>query len=141
MVGGFNANGLVGDFDGRQLVIVNISSGVLYLVDTESGEASPLEIEGAEQLFEDGDGLYLDGRTLYILQNFQNKVAVVQLSGDLSGGEFIRNIPGEGEPNPLNVATTIIGFGNSLYAINTHFLELIFGVPAEVQSEVVRLRK
>ena len=141
MGGGFNANGLVGDFDGRQLVIVNFATGVLFLVDTESGEASPLEIEGAEQLFPDGDGLYLDGRTLYILQNFQDKVAVVQLSGDLTGGSFIRNIPGVGAPNPLNVATTIIGFNNSLYAINTHFFDLIFGDPALVQSEVVRLRK
>ena len=141
LVPGFNANGLVGDFDGRQLVIVNITTGVLYLVDTESGVASPLEIEGAEQLFVDGDGLYLDGRTLYILQNFQDKIAVVQLSGDLSGGEFIRNIPGEDEFNPLIVATTIIGFGNSIYAINTDFIERMFGDPALVQSEVVRLRK
>ena len=141
MVPGFNANGLVGKFDGRQLVIVNITSGVLYRVDTASGEASPLEIEGTEQLFPDGDGLYLDGRTLYIMQNFSDKIAVVQLSGDLSGGEFIKNIPGEGEFNPLYVATTIIGFGNSLYAINTNIFERIFGNPAEVQSEVVRLRK
>jgi hypothetical protein len=132
MVPGFNANGLVGKFDGRQLVIVNISTGVLYRVDTASGEASPLEIEGAEQLFPDGDGLYLHGRTLYIMQNFSDKIAVVQLSGDLSGGEFIKNIPGEGEINPLNVATTIIGFGNSLYAINTNIFERIFGNPAEV---------
>jgi hypothetical protein len=141
MVDGFNANGLVGDFDGRQLVIVNITTGVLYRVDTVSGEASPLEIEGAEQLFPDGDGLYLDGRTLYIMQNFSDKIAVVQLSEDLSGGEFIKNIPGEGEINPLNIATSIIGFGNSLYAINTNFFDLIFGDPALVQSEVVRLRK
>ena len=141
MVPGFNANGLVGNFDGKQLVIVNISTGVLYRVDTASGDASPLEIEGAEQLFPDGDGLYLNGRTLYIMQNFSDKIAVVQLSGDLSGGEFIKNIPGEGEFNPLNVATTIIGFGNSIYAINTNIFERIFGDPAEVQSDVVRLRK
>jgi hypothetical protein len=143
MVEGFNANGLVGDFDGRQLVIVNITTGVLYLVDTESGEASPLVIEGAEPLFPDGDGLYLDGRTLYIMQNFSDKIAVVQLSGDLSGGEFIRNIPGEGEPNPLNIATTIIGFGNSLYAINTNMFDWFLGTtpPAEVEPYVVRLRK
>jgi hypothetical protein len=116
---------------------------VLFLVDTASGEPSPLEIEGAEQLFPDGDGLYLDGRTLYIMQNFSDKIAVVQLSEDLSGGEFIKNIPGEGEPNPLRVATTIIGFGNSLYAINTNFFEWLFGTtpPAEVQPYVVRLRK
>ncbi len=143
MVPGFNANGLVGNFDGKQLVIVNISSGVLYRVDTASGEASAIVIEGAEQLFPDGDGLYLDGRTLYIMQNFSNKIAVVQLSGDLSGGEFIKNIPGEGEINPLDIATTIIGFGNGIYAINTHFNEFFMEIPppAEVQSEVVRLRK
>jgi hypothetical protein len=137
MVPLFNANGLVGNFDGRQLVIVNISTGVLYRVDTASGEASPIEIEGAEQLFPDGDGLYLDGRTLYIMQNFSDKIAVVQLSGDLSEGEFIKNIP----TRPFSVATTIIGFGNSLYAINTDIFDRIFGNSAEVQSEVVRLRK
>jgi hypothetical protein len=143
MVPGFNANGLVGDFDGKQLVIVNITSGVLYLVDTASGDASPLEIEGAEQLFPDGDGLYLEGRTLYIMQNFSNKIAVVQLWEDLSGGEFIKNIPGEGEFNPLRTATTIIGFGDSIYAINTNFFDWLVGgtPPAEVQSHVVRLRK
>ncbi|MDX2418702.1 MAG: hypothetical protein QNK19_14675, partial [Xanthomonadales bacterium] len=54
---GVNANGLVGNFDGKQLVIVNISTGVLYRVDTARGEASPLEIECAEQLFEHGSGL------------------------------------------------------------------------------------
>jgi hypothetical protein len=120
---------------------VNATTGVLYRVDTASGEAYPLEIEGVEQLFPDGDGLYLDGRTLYIMRNFSNKVAVVQLSGDLSGGEFIKNIPGEGEINPLDIATSIIGFGNSIYAINTNFFELIFDDTAEVQAEVVRLRK
>ena len=140
---GFAANGLVGDYDGKQLVIVNISTGVLFLVDTASGEASPIEIEGAEQLFVDGDGLYLNGRTLYIMQNFSDKIAVVQLSGDLSRGEFIKNIPGEGEFNPLNIATTIIGFGNSIYAINTHFFDLFIPDfdPAQLQTEVVRLRK
>jgi len=73
MVPGFNANGLVGKFDGEQLVIVNIASGVLYRVDTASGEASALVIDGAEDLFADGDGLYLNGRTLYIIQNFSRQ--------------------------------------------------------------------
>jgi hypothetical protein len=137
----FNANGLAGAFDGQHLVIVNTTTGVLYRVETETGEVSPIQIDGAEQLFPNGDGLYLEGRTLYILQNFSDKVAVVQLSGDLREGEFIRNIPDESAANPLNVATTIIGLGNSLYAINTNFFDLIFGDPAVVQSEVVRLRK
>ncbi|MHC4434977.1 MAG: hypothetical protein ACYTBS_24330, partial [Planctomycetota bacterium] len=53
----FNGNGLVGDFDGKQLIVINISTGVLYLVDTESGVATPVDVQGEEQLFANGDGL------------------------------------------------------------------------------------
>jgi hypothetical protein len=74
------------------------------------------------------------------MQNFSNKVAVVRLSGNLSRGKFIKNIPGKGEINPLNIPTSIIGFGISFSAINTHFFDLIFEDPALVQTEVVKLR-
>lgn len=134
--GKFNANGLVGDFGGQQLIVVNISSGVLYLVETADGQATPITIEGAEQLFANGDGLYLEGRTLYICQNFLEKIAVVQLSGDLTQGIFVKNL----ESPVLQVPTTITGFADGIYAINTHFWE-IAADPFNVQTltEVVRL--
>jgi DNA-binding beta-propeller fold protein YncE len=139
MAEGLNANGLVGDFDGKQLVIVNITTGVLYLVDTETGAASPVAIQGEEQLFPDGDGLYMDGRTLYIMQNFTQKIAVVELSEDLTQGTFVKNLVSEN----FAIPTTIIGFGNCIYAINTHFMELIAegADPTLVQTEVVKLYK
>jgi len=139
MVEGLNANGLVGDFDGRELVIINITSGVLYLVDTETGAASPVDVHGEEQLFADGDGLYMDGRTLYIMQNFSQKIAVVELSDDLTQGTFVKNIVSD----DFSIPTTITGYGNCIYAINTHFLEFIAegADPAVVQSEVVKVFK
>jgi hypothetical protein len=135
----FNANGLVGDFDGKQLVIVNISMGVLYLVDTESGVATPVNVQGEEQLFQNGDGLYMDGRTLYIMQNFAQKVAVVELSNDLTQGTFIKNLVSD----DFSIPTTIMGFGDCIYAINTHFLEFTAegADTASIQSEVVKLFK
>ncbi len=145
MVSGFNANGLVGDFDGKKLVVINITSGVLYQIDTESGVASPIDIQGGEKLFANGDGLYMEGRTLYIMQNFSNKIAVVQLSGDLTHGTFVKNIVSD----DFAIPTTIIGHGDSIYAINTHFCELspFCGLdpedihPDTIQSEVVRVHK
>jgi hypothetical protein len=136
---GYNANGLVGDFDGKELVVVNIRTGVLYLVDTESGAASPVNIQGDEQLFQNGDGLYMDGRTLYIMQNFAQKIAVVQLSDDLTQGTFIKNIVSD----DFSIPTTITGYGSCIYAINTHFLELIAegADPALVETEVVKVYK
>ena len=136
---GFNANGLVGDFDGKQLVIVNITTGVLYLVNTETGAASPVAIQGDEELFPDGDGLYMDGRTLYIIQNFTQKIAVVELSEDLTQGTFVKNLVS----NDFAIPTSIIGFGNCIYAINTYYLEFIAegADPTSIQSDVVKVFK
>jgi hypothetical protein len=143
MVEGINANGLVGDFDGKELLIINLSTGVLYLVDTESGAASPVNIQGSATSFVNGDGLYMDGRTLYICENFSNfplgRIAVVELSDDLTEGTFIKYI----ESDDFAIPTTIIGFGNCIYAINTHYLELTAegADPTLVQSEVVKVNK
>ncbi len=143
---GFNANGLVGDFYGQHLVVVNINTGVLYKVDTATGDAVPIDIQGEQNTFVDGDGLYMDGRTLYIMQNFQNKIAVVQLTGDLTEGTFVTDIVSE----DFSIPTTIMGYGDSIYAINTHFCELttFCGLepdqvqdPTQFQTEVVKLAK
>ncbi len=139
MAEGLNANGLVGDFDGKELLVINLGTGVLYLVDTESGAASPVNIQGEEQLFQNGDGLYMDGRTLYIMQNFAQKIAVVEMSDDLTQGTFVKNIVSD----DFAIPTTIIGFGNCIYAINTHYLELTAegADPTLVESEVVKVNK
>jgi len=139
MADGFNANGLVGDFDGKKLVIVNITTGVLYLVDTETGVASAITIDGEEKLFPDGDGLYMDGRTLYIMQNFSQKIAVVDLSDDLTQGTFVKNIVSDN----FAIPTTITGFGDCIYAINTNFLEFTAegADPSLIQADVVKVFK
>lgn len=141
--GEINANGLVGNYDGKELVVININTGVLYLVDTESGASSPVNIQGSATSFVNGDGLYMDGRTLYICENFSNfplgRIAVVELSDDLTQGTFIKYI----ESDDFAIPTTIIGFGTCIYAINTHYLELTAegADPTLVQSEVVKVFK
>ncbi|MHC4433773.1 MAG: hypothetical protein ACYTBS_18180, partial [Planctomycetota bacterium] len=123
----------------NKLLVINTFTGVLYLVDTENETASPVNIQGDEQLFQNGDGLYMDGRTLYIMQNFAQKIAVVELSDDLTQGTFVKNIVSDN----FAIPTTITGFGNCIYAINTHFFELIAegGDPTLVQTEVVKVFK
>ncbi len=130
---------IVADFDGKELVVINITTGVLYRVDTESGAASPVDIQGEELLFPDGDGLYMDGRTLYIMQNFSQKIAVVELSDDLTQGTFVKNLVSDA----FSIPTTITGYGDCIYAINTHFLEFIAegADPSVIQSEVVKVYK
>ena len=139
MAAGINANGLVGDFNGKELVVINFTSGMLYNVDTETGDSTAIAVDGAPGPFVFGDGLHLDGRTLYIMQNDvfiggPGRIAVVQLSEDLTHGTFVKELTSTN----FDIPTTIIGFGNSIYAVNTHFYEL---GSAPITTEVVKVPK
>ena len=64
-----------------------------------------------------GDGILLAGHSLYVVQNFLNQIAVVQLDPGLSSGEVVRTVP---HPE-FDIPTTVAGFGASLYAVNARF--------------------
>lgn len=114
-VAGFNANGIDATPNGKHLVIVNSTLGELYRVDPSSGEAMLIDLGG--ETVTAGDGILLDGKTLYIVRNQLNVIAVVQLSPDLLSGEVVDTIT----DSDFDIPTTIAEFGNSLYAVNARF--------------------
>ena len=64
-----------------------------------------------------GDGILLDGKTLYVVQNFLNRIARIELSPDLLTGEIVELIT-DGD---FSIPTTIDEHGNRLYAVNARF--------------------
>ena len=64
-----------------------------------------------------GDGLVLLGRTLYVNENNLNRIAVVELSADLSEGTVVEYLTSDA----YDVPTTSARFGASLYAVNAKF--------------------
>jgi sugar lactone lactonase YvrE len=129
---GFNANGIDATPDGQTLVIVQSGAGQLFAVDPATGHADRIELTGGNVAF--GDGILLDGKTLYVVQNQLNRVAVVDLSPRLASGRITGHLT-----NPaLDVPTTIAEFGNRLYAVNARF-----GTPdpGNAAYNVVQLRK
>jgi len=112
---GFNANGIEATANGRWLIVVNSASGFLYRVDPGTGIATKIDLGGASMTA--GDGLLLQGSTLYVVRNTLNQIAVVKLSHDLLQGSVQRTIT---SPS-FDVPTTIARFGMSLYAINARF--------------------
>jgi len=113
--GAFNANGIDATPNGKMLVIVNSADGVLYRVNPATGEASRIDL-GTDSV-PNGDGILLHGRSLYIVQNALNQVAVVELSPDLSQGSIDETITS----SLFRVPTTIARFGERLYAVNARF--------------------
>ena len=65
-----------------------------------------------------GDGILLDGKTLYVVKNFQNRIAVIELDSDLEEGTVVRHI---GTGFGFDIPTTIDEFGKWLYAVNARF--------------------
>ncbi len=111
---GFNNNGIVAP-GGRSLIVVQTNVGKLFRVDSASGVTDEIELTGGDVL--NGDGLELHFRTLYVVQNDQNKVGVVRLSLDLRSGDYAGAIT---DPD-LDVPTTATLNSGFLWAVNARF--------------------
>jgi len=114
-VAGFNLNGIARTPDGAALLAVHSASGTLYRIDPASGDATVVDLGGS--VLVNGDGLLLRGRTLYVVQNRLNQVAVVALdrAGTLGAVIDVLTSPA------LDVPTTVAAHGSSLYLPNARF--------------------
>ncbi len=129
--GQLNTSGIVGTPDGRWLLVVNVTTGMLYRVDPTTARTRAVDLGGAA--LTTPDGVALVGQTLYAVQVVTNQVGVVSLNDDFTRGVI--------QPQALSNATLdfpshIAASGNGLYVVNAH-LELD---PApDVADQVVRL--
>lgn len=113
--GGFNANGIDATPNGKTLIIVNSVDGALYSVDPTTGIATRIDLGGGS--VPNGDGILLQGKTLYVVQNVLNQIAVIKLDSDFTSGTIVDTITS----SSFRVPTTIAKFGNALYAVNARF--------------------
>jgi sugar lactone lactonase YvrE len=94
---------------------VQSATGKLFRVDAATGVTKAVDLAGAA--LPNGDGLLLRGRTLYVVQNQLNRIAVVSLAKGLAAGGVTRTIT-----NPaFDVPTTIDRQGERIYAVNARF--------------------
>jgi sugar lactone lactonase YvrE len=112
---GNNLNGIVATPDGRTLIAVQTNAGRLWRIDPRSGAATAIDLGGAT--VDNGDGLLLAGRTLYVVRNRDNRIAVVRLSAGLTSGRVAKTIASRN----FDVPTTVARIGNNLFAVNARF--------------------
>lgn len=114
-VAGFNANGVASTPDGRTLLVVNSTTGILYNIDPDTGEA--VAVDTGDAALTAGDGMLLHGRTLLVVRNSLNEVVELQLSPDLLSATLVDTLT---DPD-FDVPTTIALHGSRLYAVNARF--------------------
>jgi sugar lactone lactonase YvrE len=112
---GFGANGIAPTPDRRALLVVHSTSGLLYRVNPRTGAASRVDLGGT--LLTNGDGLLLQGRILYAVQNRLNQVAVLRLDRSGTAGRLVDTIT---SPD-FDIPTTVAAFGRWLYLPNARF--------------------
>ena len=112
---GFNANGIAETPDEEALLVIQSSTGILFRVEPETGVATAVDLGGV--VLTNGDGLLVVGRTLYVVQNRLNTVAVIRLNKAGTSGKLIDQ---RTDPE-FQVPTTIAEFRKGLYLPNARF--------------------
>ncbi len=111
--GGFNLNGIAATEDGRFLITVQFNTGRLYRIDSETREITEIDLGG--ETLRTGDGLLLDGRTLYVVREVPGEVVPVRLSEDFASGTA-----GEAFSDPsFRFPTTIARYDDRLLVVNS----------------------
>jgi sugar lactone lactonase YvrE len=128
---GFNANGIDATPNGRWLVIVQSNTGKLFRVNPRTGVTTEISLGG--ESVPNGDGILLDGRRLYVVQNQLNRIAVIRVNASLTSGQVLTRIT---DPR-FAIPTTIDDFGRRLYAVNARF----GSPPASTDYQVVQVQK
>jgi sugar lactone lactonase YvrE len=133
VAGQFNTNGIDATPNGKTLVIVQSITGKLFTV-TPDGVTREITLTGGDGNVARGDGILLDGKTLYVVQNTLNKIAVIKLDPRLSSGRITRYIT----DSDFRVPTTVAEHGNRLYLPNARF-----GTPPTPMTDydVVQVKK
>jgi sugar lactone lactonase YvrE len=132
LAAGFNLNGIDATPNGKTIVAVQSNNGRLFRIDPATGVTRTIPLGG--ESVPNGDGILLTGKTLYVVQNQLNRVAVIALSPDLGSGRVVTRLS---DPD-FAVPTTIDDLGRRLYAVNARF-----GVanPGTAEYQVVQLAK
>jgi sugar lactone lactonase YvrE len=112
---GINLNGIVATPAEDALLAVQTNAGRLWRIDPATGASVQVDLGG--RTLENGDGLFLKGRTLYVVQNRSNKIAVVRLNAGYTAGTVVTEI----SSTRFDVPTTITFLKGQLYAVNARF--------------------
>jgi sugar lactone lactonase YvrE len=136
---GINLNGIVATPDDSTLIVSHSDLGALFTIDPATGASAQIAVDGLTA--GTVDGIRLQGRTLWVVENFVNTLVGVTLSPDLRSGTITTTI----SEDAFHVPTAVVRHGNRLALVNARF-DLGFpppfgpGAPPGTTFDVVLVR-
>ena len=114
---GFNLNGIGVTPNGKYLIVVQSNTGELFRIAAATGEVVQIDTGGIDSTA--GDGLVLQGRTLYVVRNSFGEIAMLRLSGQITSAEQTGTITDES----FRLPTTADIARGRLLVVNAQFNE------------------
>jgi Cu-Zn family superoxide dismutase len=114
-VQGFNLNGIIVTPDQRYLIVVQSNTGRLFRIEIATQAIVEIDLGGIALTA--GDGLAMQGHTLYVVRNSLGEIAVVQLYDRFTTGEVVDTIT---DPSFRFPTTADIARGR-LLVVNSQF--------------------
>ena len=113
---GFNLNGITSTADGKYLIVVHSTTGQLFRIATDTKKVSEIPLAGDDKMT-NGDGILLDGQTLYVSRNSLNLIVQLRLARNFTSGHQI----GSFTDSSFRYTTTLAQTGDRLLVVNSQF--------------------
>lgn len=113
----FGLNGIDTAQDGRTLVVAHTAFGALFTIDPHSGKSRRIAVKKGSLVAGTLDGVLLDGKSLWVVENSENAVVKLRLSPDLERARVTATVR-----DPLfRFPTTVADYGCELALVNARF--------------------
>lgn len=112
---GFNLNGIAVTADDRYLLTVQSNTGQLFRVTIADRSIREVSVSGAT--LTNGDGILLDGQTLYVVRNQNGQIVKLQLDADFTAATAVGTTTDPSFAYP----TTIAQAAGRLLIVNSQF--------------------
>lgn len=112
---GFNLGGIDISEDARYMIVAQANTGDLFRIDMTSKGISKIDLSG--QIMTGADGIWLEGRTLYVVRNSARLLVTIAMSADLASGSVVSS-----DTHPtFSFPTTLAKAGDRLLIVNGQF--------------------
>ena len=141
-----NLNGITATPNGDTLIVGHTNLGAMFTVDPMTGASREIAVTGGALIPGTNDGILLDGRTLWVVENFAERLVGIRLAPDLASGRIASVVTDADVGGRFRIPTTVAAFGHRLALVNARFDQgfpppLGDGVPPGTDYDVVLIDK
>ena len=130
---GFNLNGIAASADGKYLVVVQSNTGKLFRVTIATKAISEIDLGGQSVMA--GDGLLIDGQTLWVMRNAAATLVTLQLSTDFGTAKVVTTTT----DRYFDFPTTFARVGERLLVVNSQLNKRSANQPPTLPFVIVAL--